>query len=154
MYSVFNLGARWGGWLTPRPCRFSPVIESVHIVQNAGFSSGRVWTSSKKPHSTEIRSPNPPVHRYSLYPLRYPGPRYRYCRILFSTAEKLDSSNTYPTISFVPLPLQNGISNIFHFNRTSIPFRSLPRSFRPPLHHFLSFQSPLRFPLQMLYCTK
>ena len=108
----------------------------------------------KKSHCTEIRSPNPPAPRQSLYPLRYSVPRYRYCRVLLSTVERLDSSNMYPTISFALLPLQNGISNIFHFNPTSIPFHSLPRSFRPPLHHFLSFQSPLRFPLQMLDCTK
>jgi hypothetical protein len=24
LYSFFNLGARWGGWLTPRPGRFTP----------------------------------------------------------------------------------------------------------------------------------
>jgi hypothetical protein len=25
LYSFFNLGARWGGWLAPRPCRFTPM---------------------------------------------------------------------------------------------------------------------------------
>ena len=25
-YSFFNLGDRWGGWSTPRPCRFNPGI--------------------------------------------------------------------------------------------------------------------------------
>jgi len=29
LYSFFNLGARWGGWSTPRPGRFTPGKEPV-----------------------------------------------------------------------------------------------------------------------------
>jgi hypothetical protein len=149
-----KLGARWGGWLTPRPCYISHDWAGTHCT-GCWLVLREAVDLLEKSHSTEIRSPNPSVRRQSLYPLRYPGLRYRCCRVLLSTAEKnLILPTWYPTISFALLPSQNGISNIFHFNRTSIPFRSLPRSFRPPLHHFLSFQSPLRFPLQMLYCTK
>ena len=32
LYSFFNLGARWGGWLTPRPGRFNPGKDPVPIV--------------------------------------------------------------------------------------------------------------------------
>ena len=32
LYSFFNLGARWGGWLTPRPGRFTPAKDPVPIV--------------------------------------------------------------------------------------------------------------------------
>jgi len=28
----FNLEARWGGWLTPRPGRFNPGKDPVHIL--------------------------------------------------------------------------------------------------------------------------
>jgi hypothetical protein len=28
----FNLGAKWGGWSRPRPCRFTPGKGSVFIV--------------------------------------------------------------------------------------------------------------------------
>ena len=32
LYSFFNLGARWGGWSTPRPDRFTPGKNPVPIV--------------------------------------------------------------------------------------------------------------------------
>ena len=31
-YSSFNLVARWGGWSTPRPSRFTPKKDPVPIV--------------------------------------------------------------------------------------------------------------------------
>ena len=138
---------------TPMP--LFPVTEPVPIVQDAGWSSGKLWTGQK--------NLTPP--RYDPRTLHPVGSHYTHCAIpahatgvveyYFPLQKKnLNLPTWYPTISFALLPSQNGISNIFHSNRTSIPFRSLPRLFRPPLHHFLSFQSPLRFPLQMLYCTK
>jgi hypothetical protein len=32
LYSFFNIGARWGGWSTPRPGRFTPGKDPVPIV--------------------------------------------------------------------------------------------------------------------------
>jgi hypothetical protein len=32
LYSYFNLDLRWGGWLTPRPGRFTPGKDPVPIV--------------------------------------------------------------------------------------------------------------------------
>ena len=32
LYSFFNLGARWGGWSTPRPGHFTPDKDPVCIV--------------------------------------------------------------------------------------------------------------------------
>jgi len=32
LYSFFNLGARWDGWLTPRPGRYTPGKDPVPIV--------------------------------------------------------------------------------------------------------------------------
>ena len=34
---IFNFGARWGGWLTPIPCRFTPWKEPVPIVWECGI---------------------------------------------------------------------------------------------------------------------
>jgi hypothetical protein len=34
-YSFFNLGARWGGWSTPRRGRFTPEKDPVPIVYEA-----------------------------------------------------------------------------------------------------------------------
>jgi hypothetical protein len=33
LYSFLNLGARWGGWSKPRPGRFTPASDPVHIVK-------------------------------------------------------------------------------------------------------------------------
>jgi len=32
LYSFFNLGARWGGWSTPSPGRFTPGNDMVPIL--------------------------------------------------------------------------------------------------------------------------
>jgi hypothetical protein len=31
LYSFINLGVRWGGWSTPRPCRFAPWKEARYL---------------------------------------------------------------------------------------------------------------------------
>jgi len=36
LYSFFNLGARWGGWSTPRPGRSTPGKDPVPNVYEAG----------------------------------------------------------------------------------------------------------------------
>jgi hypothetical protein len=35
----FNLGARWGGWPTPHPDRFTPGKDPVAVVMKAGWAS-------------------------------------------------------------------------------------------------------------------
>ena len=45
-YSFFNLGARWGGWSTPRPGHFTPGKNPVPIVQEAGWAPGPRFTLS------------------------------------------------------------------------------------------------------------
>ena len=39
-YSFFNLGARWGGWSTPRPVRFTAGKDPVPIVYQAEWAPG------------------------------------------------------------------------------------------------------------------
>jgi hypothetical protein len=56
LYSFFNLGARSGGWWTPRPDRFTPQErEPVPIIQEAGWTSGPVWTGAENLALTGIR---------------------------------------------------------------------------------------------------
>ena len=71
----FNLGARWGGWSTSRPGRFTPGKDPVSIVQETGWAPGPVWTGVENLAPTGIRSPDHPAHSESLYRLRFPGPR-------------------------------------------------------------------------------
>jgi hypothetical protein len=49
-----DLGARRGGWLAPRPGRFTPVKDPVPIVHEAGWAPGPVWTCAKNPAPTGI----------------------------------------------------------------------------------------------------
>jgi hypothetical protein len=60
IYSFFNLGARWGGWSTPRPGRFTPGKDPVPIVQAAGWAPGPVWTGAENlaPHRESIPGPS------------------------------------------------------------------------------------------------
>ena len=59
--SFFNLGARWGGWSTPRPASFTPRKDRVPVVQEAGWASGPVWTVAENFPTSGIRSPNRPA---------------------------------------------------------------------------------------------
>ena len=65
MYSctpVFNFGAKWGAWLSPRPGRFYPrQRDLVPNVQEAGWAPGPVWTSAENLAPTGIRSPGRPA---------------------------------------------------------------------------------------------
>jgi hypothetical protein len=72
--SYFNLGSRWGGWLTPRPGRFSPGSDLVPIVQEAGWATGPVWTGAENLASAGIRSPDRSARIDSLYRLSYRTP--------------------------------------------------------------------------------
>jgi hypothetical protein len=75
MYSFFNLGARWDGWSTPRPGRFSPEKDSLPVVYEAEWAPGPVWTGAENLAPTGIRSPDRPTRSESLYRLSYPGPQ-------------------------------------------------------------------------------
>ena len=75
-YSVFNLDAGWGGWLTLCLGRFNPGNNPVPVVQEAGWAPGPIWTGAENLAPTGIRSPGHPARSESLYRLRYPGPRY------------------------------------------------------------------------------
>ena len=57
LYSLFNLGARWGGWSTPRSGRFAPWKDPVPIVNDPGCDPVQVWTVAGNIVSTAIRSP-------------------------------------------------------------------------------------------------
>ena len=48
LYLFCNLGARWGGWSTPGPGRFTPwQREPVTIVQESWCVTGSLWTAAK-----------------------------------------------------------------------------------------------------------
>ena len=70
------------GWVvssTPRP-HFTPGINPVPIVQEAGWAPGPVWTGGKtRPHRDSI--PDCPAHSQSLYRLSYPAHIYIYIYI-------------------------------------------------------------------------
>jgi len=50
-----------GGCSTPRPGRFTPEKDPVHIVQKAGWAPGPVWTGAENLAHTGIRSPARPA---------------------------------------------------------------------------------------------
>jgi hypothetical protein len=56
-----------GGWLAPRPGRFTPGKYPVPIAKEAGWASGSVWTCAKNLAPTGIRSPDRPARSQSLY---------------------------------------------------------------------------------------
>jgi len=61
-----------GGWSTPRTGRFTPEKDLVPIVQEAGWTSGSVWTGEEyTAPPTWIRFPNLPACSKSLYRLIY-----------------------------------------------------------------------------------
>jgi hypothetical protein len=63
-----------GGWLTPRPDRFTPGKDPVPIVQEAGLAPGPAWTGAENLAPNEIRSPDRPARNESLYRLSYHSP--------------------------------------------------------------------------------
>ena len=73
-YSVFNLRAVWGGWLTSRPGCFTPVNDPVPAVQETGCVPGLVEKGAGNLVATGIRSLYRPARSKSLYLLSYPGP--------------------------------------------------------------------------------
>jgi len=74
LYSFFSIDARWVGWSTPRPGRFTAGKATVPIVWEAGWSPGPVWTGAESLAPTGIRSRDLPARSESLYRLGYPDP--------------------------------------------------------------------------------
>jgi len=74
LYYFFNLGARRGGWSTPRPGRFTPWKEPVALVWEAGWAPGSIWTGPEKLDSIGNRWRDRPSCSESLYRLSYPSP--------------------------------------------------------------------------------
>ena len=77
-YYFFNTGARWGGWLTPRPGSFTPRKRPGTLCTEAPWALRQIWTSAENIALTGIRSPDLPARTRLLDRLSYPGPRYRH----------------------------------------------------------------------------
>jgi len=60
------------------PPLFTLGKDTVHIVQEAGWALGSVWTGAENFAFTGIRTPGCPARSQSLYRLRYPA---QYCKI-------------------------------------------------------------------------
>jgi len=60
MYSFFNIGARWGGSLKPRPGRLTPGIVPVPNLNEAGWAPEPVWKGAENlaPPGGTIPGPN------------------------------------------------------------------------------------------------
>jgi len=70
LFLVHGTRRRWGVSVTLRP-PFTPGKDPEPIVQEAGWTSGPVWTAAKNLASTGIRSPDRPARSQSLYRLSY-----------------------------------------------------------------------------------
>jgi len=70
---ILHLGAgwSWAGNSTPRPL-YPRERDLLHIVQDAGWTPGPVWTGVENLASTGIRSLGLPTRRKLLYGIRYP----------------------------------------------------------------------------------
>jgi hypothetical protein len=66
---IRDLRTRRGGWLAPRPGRFTPWKDAVPIVQEAGWALGPVWTCAGNLASTGIGSSDCPA-KYKLRKLK------------------------------------------------------------------------------------
>jgi len=71
---LFNLGARWGGWSTPRLGPFTPGKDLIRNVEETGRGSGLVWTDAENLAPTGIRSPDRLACNELLNRLSYLGP--------------------------------------------------------------------------------
>jgi hypothetical protein len=79
------------GWSEPRPGRFTPGIDPVPIVQEAGWATGAAWTGAKNLALTWIRHPERPARSELLYQLSYPGPLLVLGSIIFIKKRKANS---------------------------------------------------------------
>jgi hypothetical protein len=76
LYPFFNIGARYGGWSTPRPGHFAPGKDPVTLVYEAGWDLGSAWTGAENLDPTGVRSSDRPARSDLLYRLSYRGPKY------------------------------------------------------------------------------
>ena len=60
--------------LESRPDRFTPGKDPVHIVQEAGWAPGPVWTGAENLASTGKQSPDRPARSSVAIPTELPGP--------------------------------------------------------------------------------
>ena len=60
-----------GGWLTPRPGRFTSGNDLVPLLQEAAYAPGLWWTRAENLAPTGIGSPDRPACSESLYRLSY-----------------------------------------------------------------------------------
>ena len=68
LYSFFNFGARWVGWSTPRPGRFTPGKETRYpLYRRLGGSQGRFGQMRKisPPPGFHPRAVQPVASRYT-----------------------------------------------------------------------------------------
>ena len=63
-----------GGWLTPRPGRFTAGNDPVSVVQETWWGPGSVWTGAENLAPTGIRSPDRLARSKSLYRLSHRNP--------------------------------------------------------------------------------
>ena len=83
---VYNLGARYSGWSTPRPRRFEPRYpfeEFGWVPRGEGVEKRKFLVPPPQWGST----PDHPGSRKSLHRLSYPGPfnsqnKYKYTRVI------------------------------------------------------------------------
>ena len=82
LHSFSSLGARWGGWSTPRSGRFTPrKVKRYPLRRRLGGLQGLSGRSGKNLAPTGFRSPDRPNRSESLYRLSYPGPP---CQLLYT----------------------------------------------------------------------
>jgi hypothetical protein len=70
-----KVGARWGGWSTPRPGQLTPGKTRYPLYSWLGGPQGRSGRVRKISPLTGFRSPDRPACSESLYRLSYPGPQ-------------------------------------------------------------------------------
>ena len=63
-----------GGWLTPRPGRFTPGNDTVSTVQEAGWAPGPVWKDAEMSPPTGIRLQDRPGPSVVAIPSTLPRP--------------------------------------------------------------------------------
>ena len=78
-----------GGWITPRPDRFTPWNDPVSIVQKAEWAPVPVSTGAENFASTGNRSKDSRNRSRTLYRLSYPGPGTVH---MFTKCFKVDNS--------------------------------------------------------------
>jgi hypothetical protein len=78
---MMDLGAKGGGQLALVPCRFTPGIDPIPIVQEAGWAPWPVWTGAENLVHKGMRSQVHPACGELLYRLSYAGSTEPECKI-------------------------------------------------------------------------